>query len=95
MENDGLIHNPEFTKKWEDFEQGEVIYTIGVDATFKDVCSYCLTRTIVDKSVEIILTKSIVDNREFKTEKSEFLEEVKNLAKYFNAKIIGDWDKIN
>ena len=80
----------DFIKKWEDFENQKAIYTIGVDCTFDKVKSYCLSKTVVGKSTEIILTNSVVEDQEFRSEKSEFQKEVENLAKYFNAKIIGD-----
>lgn len=52
---------------------------IGIDRS-KNINSYCLVRHF-DNVPEIILSKSIIDLREFN-------EEVSNLSKYFNAEII-------
>lgn len=58
-------------------------FSIGIDLAkpnTKDDFSYSLFRHH-DKTTEIVLCKSMVDEVEFK-------EEVANLAKYFNAKIV-------
>lgn len=55
-------------------------YTIATDCYDEEVNSYCLVRTF-NKQTDFIMLKTIKD-------KKEFDEEVSNLAKYFNAKII-------
>ncbi len=55
-------------------------YYIGVDVYEKDTSSYCLVRHVNGIS-EILLSKVLRDEKIFE-------EEVKNLAKYFNAKEI-------
>ena len=54
-------------------------YAIGVDTYVKDALSYCLSRK-VDGVIEILLSKTMRDENEFK-------QEVENLAKYFNADV--------
>lgn len=88
------VFDSQMLAQLEKYKDSDIIHTIGVDATFGKVKSYCLTRTIVGEKAEIILTKSVVETNELRGEKSEFQIEVENLAKYFNAKIIGDWDKV-
>jgi len=56
-------------------------FTIGADG-FNGDYSYCLTRNL-NGEVEIILSKTV-------KEKTQFKDEVMNLAKYFNASIILD-----
>lgn len=59
-------------------------YIIGVDTYDKNMLAYCLMRKNMEtKLSEVVLAKTIRDEKAFK-------EEVKNLAKYFNAKIIED-----
>jgi hypothetical protein len=58
-------------------------YVIGVDPYEKDALAYCLTRK-VDGVVEILLCKTMRDEKEFK-------QEVENLAKYFNADVFFEW----
>lgn len=55
-------------------------YTIGVSSN-----AYCLARKIGD-DVEVLLSKAMINQKEFE-------EEVSNLAKYFNAVIVGDNSK--
>lgn len=93
MKNIDKVYNSRLIEEWERFKAAKIEYVLAVDATFDNVRSYCLTRIIVGVKAEIILTKSVIETKEFKKDKSEFQEEVKNLAKYFNAEIIGDWDK--
>ena len=52
-------------------------YALGVDTYDKNSLAYCLTRKI-DGNIEILLCKKMKDEIEFE-------QEVKNLAKYFNA----------
>ena len=59
-----------------------VDYVIGVDATDKNSQSYCLARVVQGES-EIILMNLMTDEKDFE-------EEVANLTKYFNAKVIRD-----
>lgn len=54
-------------------------YVICIDTYDKDVLVYCFGRK-VDKTIEIMLTKTMRNENEFK-------QEVENLAKYFNANI--------
>ena len=54
-------------------------YVIGVDTYDKDTLAYCFGRK-VDGVFEIILAKTMRDEKEFK-------QEVENLAKYFNADV--------
>lgn len=56
-------------------------YVIGVDTYDKRVNTYCLMRRRIDNSLEIILLKTIRNEKDFNTE-------VENLSKYFNADII-------
>ncbi len=58
----------------------EPIYSIGVDQYDKNVNVYCLIKKF-NGETEIIIQKTIRDEDEFK-------QEVDNLAKYFNAKIL-------
>jgi len=58
----------------------EIVYCIGINTYDKDNYTYCLSRTI-DKKFEIILLKR-------KKDRKEFDEEVENMAKYFNAKVV-------
>jgi hypothetical protein len=55
----------------------QIEYVMGVDTYDKDALTYCLGRK-VDGMFEIILTKTMRDEKEFK-------QEVENLIKYFNA----------
>jgi len=55
-------------------------YYIGVDTAMPNENAYCLVRKTEDDS-EIILCKGMVNEANFK-------EEVDNLAKYFDARII-------
>ena len=54
-------------------------YVIGVDTLDKDALAYCFGRK-VDGVLEIMLSKTMRDEKEFK-------QEVENLAKYFNADV--------
>ena len=54
-------------------------YVMGVDTYDKDAFTYCFGRK-VDGVFEIMLTKTMRDENEFK-------QEVENLAKYFNADV--------
>jgi Rod binding domain-containing protein len=54
-------------------------YVMGVDTYDKDALAYCFGRK-VDGVFEIMLTKTMRDENEFK-------QEVENLAKYFNADV--------
>ena len=61
-------------------------YVMGIDTYDKDTLTYCLSRK-VNKTFEVILRKTIRDEKEFQ-------QEVDNLAKYFNAEVLcGDWCK--
>ena len=55
-------------------------YVIGVDTYDKDALAYCFGRK-VDGVFEIMLSKTMRDEKEFK-------QEVENLAKYFNANVL-------
>jgi hypothetical protein len=88
------LYKSKMIDELEKYKNSDIIHTIGVDGTFDDIKSYCLTRTVVGEKAEVILTKSVVEKNEERATKSEFQIEVENLAKYFNAEIIGDWDKI-
>ncbi len=55
-------------------------YIIGVDTADKKSQSYCLSR-IIQGEMEVILMNSMSDEDAFE-------EEVANLTKYFNAKVI-------
>lgn len=55
-------------------------YYIGVDTYDKNALAYCLTRRL-DGKTEIILLKTMASEKEFK-------EEVENISKYFNAKVL-------
>ena len=57
-------------------------YIIGVDTYDKRTLAYCLCKK-VEGEMEVLLAKTM--NRE-----AEFKQEVKNLSKYFDAKIIGE-----
>jgi len=59
-------------------------YAIGIDTYTKDKLAYCLSRK-VDDVVEILLAKTMRDEKEFE-------QEVENLAKYFNADIFRSVD---
>lgn len=54
-------------------------YVMGIDTYDKDALAYCFGRK-VDGVFEIMLTKTMSDEKEFK-------QEVENLAKYFNADV--------
>jgi hypothetical protein len=54
-------------------------YVLSIDTYDKDVFAYCLSRK-VDKVIEILLCKTIRDEKEFK-------QEVDNLTMYFNADV--------
>ena len=54
-------------------------YVIGVDTYDKNALAYCFGRK-VDGVFEIMLSKTMRDENEFK-------QEVENLAKYFNADV--------
>ena len=54
-------------------------YAMGVDTYDKDALAYCFGRK-VDWVFEIMLSKTMRDEKEFK-------QEVENLAKYFNADV--------
>ena len=54
-------------------------YVMGVDTYDKDALAYCFGRK-VDGVFEIMLSKTMRDEKEFK-------QEVENLAKYFNADV--------
>ena len=55
-------------------------YVMGVDTYDKDALAYCFGRK-VDGVFEIMLSKKMRDEKEFK-------QEVENLAKYFNADVL-------
>lgn len=55
-------------------------FYIGIDTYDKGANSYCLTRE-VNGVVEIINIKTIRDEKQFQ-------EEIENIAKYFNCKIL-------
>lgn len=55
-------------------------YVMGVDTYDKDALAYCFGRK-VDGVFEIMLSKTMRDEKEFK-------QEVENLAKYFNAVVL-------
>ena len=57
---------------------------MGVDTYDKDALAYCFGRK-VDGVFEIMLTKTMRDENEFK-------QEVENLAKYFNADVFRSGD---
>jgi len=59
-------------------------YAIGVDTYDKDNLAYCLTRKIGD-TIEVLLSK-------VSREEAEFLQEVDNLAKYFDADVFRSGD---
>jgi hypothetical protein len=59
-------------------------YAMGVDTYDKDALAYCLSRK-VDGVIEILLCKTLRDEKEFK-------QEVENLAKYFNADVFRSGD---
>jgi len=59
-------------------------YVIGVDTYDKDALAYCLSRK-VDGVIEILLCKTMRDEKEFK-------QEVESLSKYFNADVFRDGD---
>ena len=61
-------------------------YVIGVDTYDKDALAYCFGRK-VDGVFEIMLSKTMRDEKEFK-------QEVENLAKHFNAMSFGVVTKI-
>jgi hypothetical protein len=60
------------------------IYMIGVSTYDKKVLAYCLTRKHKEKT-EVVLLNQRNDEKEFK-------KEVNNLAKYFEATIIEEFD---
>lgn len=60
----------------------EAKFFIGVDTYDKDSPAYCLASITPEGYTHIILCKTIKQNI------NEFDEEVKNLSKYFNAKVI-------
>ena len=82
---------PELIDEFEKFKDTKTMHTLAVDGTFRGVKSYCLTKTIVGGPSTILLTKSVINKEELHSVKTEFETEVENLAKYFDAKIIGDW----
>jgi len=59
-------------------------YVMGIDTYDKDTLAYCLGRK-VDGVFEIMLTKTMRDEKEFK-------QEVENLSKYFNADVFRSGD---
>jgi len=59
-------------------------YVMGVDTYDKGALAYCFGRK-VDGVFEIMLTKTMRDEKEFK-------QEVENLAKYFNADVFRSGD---
>ena len=59
-------------------------YVMGVDTYDKDALAYCFGRK-VDGVFDIMLTKTMRDENEFK-------QEVENLAKYFNADVFRSGD---
>ena len=59
-------------------------YVMGVDTYDKDALAYCFGRK-VDGVFEIMLSKTMRDEKEFK-------QEVENLAKYFNADVFRSGD---
>jgi len=59
-------------------------YVMGVDTYDKNALAYCFGRK-VDGVLEIMLSKTIRDEEEFK-------QEVENLAKYFNADVFRSGD---
>lgn len=63
---------------------GKIKYFIGVDTYDKNALAYCLGKQ-KDGDFELLLAKTMNDEEQFK-------EEVTNLAKYFNAKIGGEFD---
>lgn len=59
-------------------------YVMGVDTYDKDALAYCFGRK-VDGVFEIMLSKTMRDENEFK-------QEIENLAKYFNADVFRSGD---
>ena len=59
-------------------------YVIGIDTYDQDALAYCFGRK-VDGVFEIMLSKTMRDENEFK-------QEVENLAKYFNADVFRSGD---
>ena len=59
-------------------------YAIGVDTYDKGIFAYCLTRKI-DGVIEVLLSKTMRDETEFK-------QEVKTLAKCFEADVFKSGD---
>ena len=59
-------------------------YSIGVDTYDEKSLAYCFCKHL-DGKVEILLAKTMRSKKDFK-------EEVRNLSKYFNAKICGEVD---
>ena len=57
-----------------------VTYAIGIDTADPKIASYCLVRNI-DGVCEVILSKTMKNTLSFN-------HETKNLARYFNAKLI-------
>ena len=55
-------------------------YVMGVDTYDKDALAYCFVRKVDGVFFEIMLSKKMRDEKEFK-------QEVENLAKYFNADV--------
>lgn len=62
-------------------KSGKVKYFMGVDMVDDKVKAYCLVRKIEGEIDTFILAKQ-------STNEKNFIEEVNNLAKYFNATII-------
>ena len=67
----------------------KVEYFIGVDMSDKQIKSFCLLKKVNGEPDSLILSKSINIGLEFNKLK-DFKKEVKYLAKYFNATIVGE-----
>jgi len=65
-----------------DFKPINYQYIIGVDTYDENMSAYCLMRRGSDSDciIEVLLAKNM-----HKIHQKEFMEEVENLAKYFNA----------
>jgi len=67
----------------------KVEYFIGVDMSDKQVKSFCLLKKVNGEPDYLIISKSTNIGLEFNKLK-DFKKEVKYLAKYFNATIVGE-----
>ena len=72
--------NKQLKAQLEKVKNQKVRYAICTDLYDKNAKAYCLVKYTEDKKMEVILTKT--------TREDTFMEEVENLAKYFNAEII-------